>query len=612
MRDLLLDRRPKDFDIATSATPRQIKRLFRNCRIIGRRFRLAHIYFQSGKIIEVATFRARDGEDAGPQAEPEDDLLIRDDNVFGTPEEDALRRDFTINALFYDVNDENVIDHADGLGDLRRRLVRTIGDPAIRFREDPIRILRAIKFAARLDFAIEPKTLEALRRTRGEIPQGRAAADPRGDQPLLPRRRRRGARSSCCARPACSRSILPELAAAYAATLERWRAAARAARRARRRWHGTDARPALGEILAALLLAAVAERIGWRGDGPAAGRARGGRRRPRSTTVLRPIALRLRVSRRTRSDCRQILTALVRMVPTRRSAAAARAAARPPSGASPRRWRSCSTAWPAVGGRVRRGARRPGRTLPPHPRRPSDAAEGRRRGDRRARRGEAADAGGVGRRGGRREACAARSAAPAAAPARSAAADAPAPPRASAGPRRELPPGLGRQLLLRRASDPFPIVASDGSADRYGRRPRSPRGSRRTEASPERSAGRGGRSRSGAAAVAASRRAVARGRRRRPTATTRRRHAGLRRAGTGRERRPCARASRIAAARERRGRTRSRSRRTRRCSRCCARTSGSPARSTAASSASAARARCWSTASRCSPASCSALECDGA
>ena len=160
---------PKDFDIATSATPRQVKRLFSNCRIIGRRFRLAHVYFQSGKIIEVATFRARDAEarprgddPADGAADDADDLLIRDDNVFGTPEEDALRRDFTINALFYDVNAETVIDHADGLGDLRRRLVRTIGDPEIRFREDPIRILRAIKFAARLDFAIEPTTLEAL------------------------------------------------------------------------------------------------------------------------------------------------------------------------------------------------------------------------------------------------------------------------------------------------------------------------------------------------------------------------------------------------------------------------------------------------------------------
>src|SRR5213075_3244638 len=113
---------------------------------------------------------------AGAAAVETDDLLIRDDNVFGTPEEDALRRDFTINALFYDVNAETVIDHADGLGDLRRRLVRTIGDPVVRFREDPIRILRAIKFAARLGFTIEERTLVALRQTRSEIPK---AAAPR-------------------------------------------------------------------------------------------------------------------------------------------------------------------------------------------------------------------------------------------------------------------------------------------------------------------------------------------------------------------------------------------------------------------------------------------------
>jgi poly(A) polymerase len=177
VRDLLLDHKPKDFDIATSATPRQIKRLFRNCRIIGRRFRLAPIYFQNGKVIEVATFRAQDDEGTGGERGAEGgDLLIRDDNQFGTMEEDALRRDFTINSLFYDVNKGTVLDHADGLGDLRRRLVRTIGDPTIRFKEDPIRILRAIKFAARLDFEIETGTLDALKKTRGEIPK---AAAPR-------------------------------------------------------------------------------------------------------------------------------------------------------------------------------------------------------------------------------------------------------------------------------------------------------------------------------------------------------------------------------------------------------------------------------------------------
>ena len=145
VRDLLLGLKPKDFDIATSATPRQVKRLFRNSRVIGRRFRLAHVYFRDGKIIEVATFRSRD-EDT---PEPEDgDVMIREDNRFGTPTEDALRRDFTINQLFYDVGGSKFIDHAGGLADLEQRLIRTIGEPELRFREDPIRILRAIKFAA--------------------------------------------------------------------------------------------------------------------------------------------------------------------------------------------------------------------------------------------------------------------------------------------------------------------------------------------------------------------------------------------------------------------------------------------------------------------------------
>lgn len=165
VRDLLLKRRPKDFDVATSATPNEIKQLFRNCRIIGRRFRLAHIFFGS-KIIETSTFRANPRDrDFGDDTE----LLIRRDNVFGTDTEDAQRRDFTINGLFYDLDTEEVIDHVGGLVDLRARVVRTIGDPDIRFQEDPVRMLRAIKFAARLDFQIEPNTLEALKRCSDDI-----------------------------------------------------------------------------------------------------------------------------------------------------------------------------------------------------------------------------------------------------------------------------------------------------------------------------------------------------------------------------------------------------------------------------------------------------------
>ncbi len=164
VRDLLVGKKPKDFDVATSATPNEVRNTFRNCRIIGRRFRLAHVFF-GDKIIETSTFRAN------PRDEDEDEgeLLIRRDNVFGTETEDARRRDFTINGLFYDVEKQKVIDHVGGLADLKAGLVRTIGDPDIRFQEDPIRMLRGLKFAARLEFEFEPRTFEALLRWRGEI-----------------------------------------------------------------------------------------------------------------------------------------------------------------------------------------------------------------------------------------------------------------------------------------------------------------------------------------------------------------------------------------------------------------------------------------------------------
>jgi poly(A) polymerase len=173
VRDLLLGLKPKDFDVVTSATPQEIKRLFRNCRIIGRRFRLAHVFFGS-KIVETSTFRANpreveeDDADGAPESESAD-LMIRRDNVFGTPEEDARRRDFTINGLFYDLESATVIDHVAGMADLEARLVRTIGDPDIRLREDPVRILRAIKFAARCDLSIEGETYRRMMEHRQEI-----------------------------------------------------------------------------------------------------------------------------------------------------------------------------------------------------------------------------------------------------------------------------------------------------------------------------------------------------------------------------------------------------------------------------------------------------------
>jgi poly(A) polymerase len=170
VRDLLLEGKPKDFDIATSARPEDVRAIFRNCRLIGRRFRLAHILFGS-KVIEVATFR-RSPQTEAPEddgAEVLDDILIRSDNVFGDAHEDAIRRDFTINALFYDLDRREVLDWCGGMNDIARRTIHTIGDPTVRFREDPVRILRAIKFAARLDLGIDPEVYDAMVACREEL-----------------------------------------------------------------------------------------------------------------------------------------------------------------------------------------------------------------------------------------------------------------------------------------------------------------------------------------------------------------------------------------------------------------------------------------------------------
>jgi poly(A) polymerase len=171
VRDLLLGCKPKDFDVATSANPEQVRQTFRNCRLIGRRFRLAHIYFRGQKTIEVATFRKNPGEESVGEepAPPETDLLISEDNVFGTAEEDARRRDFTINGLFYDVGLGEVIDYVGGRADLEARRICTIGSPEIRLREDPVRALRAIRFAAKLNLTIEPGTWAAIQKQITEI-----------------------------------------------------------------------------------------------------------------------------------------------------------------------------------------------------------------------------------------------------------------------------------------------------------------------------------------------------------------------------------------------------------------------------------------------------------
>ncbi len=216
VRDLLIGREPKDFDIATSATPNQVKSLFRNCRLIGRRFRLAHVYFKGGKILEVSTFRAmptmveepqpseaaegdvqsegtehiaaadaeaqvalENGQDV-PTATVEDvqdsvadapDLLITEDNTFGTAEQDARRRDFTVNGLFYDPSIGRVIDYVNGLRDLSRNELRTIGDPEVRLREDPVRILRAVRFAGKLGLDLESRTYAAMEGAVEDLPR---------------------------------------------------------------------------------------------------------------------------------------------------------------------------------------------------------------------------------------------------------------------------------------------------------------------------------------------------------------------------------------------------------------------------------------------------------
>lgn len=163
VRDLLMGRTPKDFDIATDARPSEIRRLFRNSRVIGRRFRLVHVLFQD-MTVEVSTFRRE------PESRAEaEDLLVRSDNTFGTPVEDARRRDFTVNGLFYSIADFSVIDYVGGIDDLGSRLIHVVGEPDVRFREDPVRMMRAIEFASRLDFGIEEQTYDAILRHRQEI-----------------------------------------------------------------------------------------------------------------------------------------------------------------------------------------------------------------------------------------------------------------------------------------------------------------------------------------------------------------------------------------------------------------------------------------------------------
>lgn len=158
VRDLYLGKQPKDFDISTDARPGQIRKLFWNSRTIGRRFRLVQVYFRGGKIVEVSTFRTRNEHDVNGE-----DTILGPDNTFGSPEDDAFRRDLTINALFYEIDNFSIIDYTGGVEDLDKGIIRVIGDPNRRFNRDPVRILRAIRHAARNNFIVEEQTWQAIR-----------------------------------------------------------------------------------------------------------------------------------------------------------------------------------------------------------------------------------------------------------------------------------------------------------------------------------------------------------------------------------------------------------------------------------------------------------------
>jgi poly(A) polymerase len=175
VRDLLLGGKPKDFDVATDALPEKVRQLFRNSRLIGKRFRLAHVFF-GPDIIEVATFRASHPEADHPDARKSATGLLVRDNVYGDLKEDAQRRDFSINALYYNIADFSVIDYAGGTQDLKKRSIRILGDPKIRYAEDPVRMIRAVRFAAKLDFTLEEKTeapIPAMRNLLRDVPPAR-------------------------------------------------------------------------------------------------------------------------------------------------------------------------------------------------------------------------------------------------------------------------------------------------------------------------------------------------------------------------------------------------------------------------------------------------------
>jgi poly(A) polymerase len=214
VRDLLLGAKPKDFDISTDAHPQKIRKLFRNCVLVGRRFRLAHVRF-GDHVVEVSTFR-KAPEEGGPEPAAPGALLIRQDNTFGTPEDDALRRDFTINALFYDIGTYSIIDYVGGLRDLEDGCVRSIGAADIRYQEDPVRMIRAVKFAARLGFEITDDDQGAIDRHRRLL---RLASIPRLLEEIL--KLLRGGASAATFKLLAETRLLHELLPGVSAHLER-------------------------------------------------------------------------------------------------------------------------------------------------------------------------------------------------------------------------------------------------------------------------------------------------------------------------------------------------------------------------------------------------------
>jgi poly(A) polymerase len=302
VRDLLVGVRPKDFDIATSATPRQVKRLFRNSRIIGRRFRLVHVTI-GPKVLDVSTFRAHVVAESG-----DGDPMIRQDNVFGSAGEDARRRDFTINGLFYDVQSGEVIDYVGGLRDLDRRVVETIGDPWTRFREDPVRMLRAIKFAARLDFRLADDVYQAILDIAPDISK---AAPPRVFEEIVRLLNRGGAQPSLALllKTGLLALLLPEVAeaaerAGHEAEARRWlEGFARWDRLVR------DGVPVSHHALLAWLLLPLVEEELY----PSDARRSAAHLLGPLDLLLRSISLRLRMSRRDTYFIKHILVAQRRL-----------------------------------------------------------------------------------------------------------------------------------------------------------------------------------------------------------------------------------------------------------------------------------------------------------